>query len=429
MKFSQAQNTQNILKNNQLYIKDVILQSSKQETELNTLYTTNSTLIIIVESKKTNTMKIEGIVLSKAKSIYHKINNATQCVNLVCCTSVLEVIEQLKNTDTKFIVVDSDTIQDNTIQVVRTLKKSIKRNTLLVVITSNTAEKFDYHKHGAHDVYSPDFCTDRLLSRINFLIQNEKLIRRSAPKADIQYSIPLYKRIFDIVFAATALLLLSPLFLILAILIRIESKGKAFYYSPRVGTGCQVFHFYKFRSMFQDADLAVQTLMKKNQYSTKTNGEFKDTLPKDKSNVMLVSDTEYIEESDYLRAKKSQKSSFFKVVNDPRITKVGRFIRNTSLDELPQLFNVLKGDMSIVGNRPLPVYEAESLMTDEHSERFLAPAGITGLWQVTKRGGAFNMSEEERKQLDIQYARNYSFLFDLKIILKTIPAMLQHENV
>ncbi len=117
------------------------------------------------------------------------------------------------------------------------------------------------------------------------------------------------------------------------------------------------------------------------------------------------------------------------MANDPRITKVGRILRNTSIDELPQFINVLKGDMSIVGNRPLPLYEAELLTSDQWAKRFLAPAGITGLWQVTKRGGANVMSADERKQLDIEYAENYSFWYDIKILLKTIPAMLQHENV
>src|SRR5206468_11307693 len=97
----------------------------------------------------------------------------------------------------------------------------------------------------------------------------------------------------------------------------------------------------------------------------------------------------------YLRQKKEKdEGKFIKISNDPRVTRIGKFIRNSSLDELPQLINVLKGDMSIVGNRPLPLYEAEKITTDQFNLRFIAPAGITGLWQVTKRGTA-NMSGEE----------------------------------
>jgi lipopolysaccharide/colanic/teichoic acid biosynthesis glycosyltransferase len=121
-------------------------------------------------------------------------------------------------------------------------------------------------------------------------------------------------------------------------------------------------------------------------------------------------------------------SVFFKFKNDPRVTGLGRFLRGTSLDELPQLINVLKGDMSLVGNRPLPLYEAERLTNDQIAWRFLAPAGISGLWQVTKRGKE-KMSEEERIHLDIQYAMNNSFVYDLKILVNTIPALLQKEKV
>lgn len=120
--------------------------------------------------------------------------------------------------------------------------------------------------------------------------------------------------------------------------------------------------------------------------------------------------------------------SFVKINNDPRITTIGKFIRNTSLDELPQLINVLKGDMSVVGNRPLPLYEAVQLTRDEWAMRFLAPAGITGLWQVSKRGKA-DMSALERIQLDNEYAQKGNFWFDLKIILQTLPAMRQKETV
>ena len=118
-----------------------------------------------------------------------------------------------------------------------------------------------------------------------------------------------------------------------------------------------------------------------------------------------------------------------KIENDPRVTKVGRFIRKYSIDELPQLFNIIKGDMSVVGNRPLPLYEAEKLTADSSIDRFMAPAGLTGLWQVEERGRGGNMSAEERKQLDITYGQTYSFLLDMKIILRTLTAFVQKGNV
>ena len=120
--------------------------------------------------------------------------------------------------------------------------------------------------------------------------------------------------------------------------------------------------------------------------------------------------------------------SFTKLQNDPRVTRVGKIIRKTSLDELPQLINVLKGDMSIVGNRPLPLYEADQLTIDEWAKRFIAPAGLTGLWQISKRGKK-NMSTAERIKLDIDYANHYSLWMDIKILLKTLPAMIQEEQV
>jgi lipopolysaccharide/colanic/teichoic acid biosynthesis glycosyltransferase len=127
-------------------------------------------------------------------------------------------------------------------------------------------------------------------------------------------------------------------------------------------------------------------------------------------------------------------SSFIKIQDDPRITRVGKVIRNLSIDELPQLINVLKGDMSLVGNRPLPIYEAEKLTFDQMAKRFLAPAGLTGLWQVELRGRGGKMSEEERKKLDNEYAdvflkNQYSLWYDLKLILRTIPAIFQKETV
>ena len=120
--------------------------------------------------------------------------------------------------------------------------------------------------------------------------------------------------------------------------------------------------------------------------------------------------------------------SFSKFQDDPRVTSIGKFLRKTSLDELPQLLNVLRGDMSIIGNRPLPLYEAEQLTTDRNSRRFIAPAGLTGLWQVSKRGKK-DMSVKDRIDLDLEYASNHSLIMDIEIVVKTLPAMIQEESV
>lgn len=198
----------------------------------------------------------------------------------------------------------------------------------------------------------------------------------------------LAKRLFDIAAAATALLVASPILLLIALIIKLESKGPVFYISKRAGSGYRVFDFYKFRSMRQGADAELKELLKHNQYG----------------------------------------DTFFKMKDDPRITKFGAFLRCTSLDELPQFINVLKGDMSLIGNRPLPLYEAEQLTKDTTAERFLAPAGITGLWQIIKRGRE-EMSEKERIDLDVEYARKCSLGLDLKIFFKTFPALMQKTSV
>ena len=262
-------------------------------------------------------------------------------------------------------------------------------------------EKIRSLKVGIDDFYIDEFRAEDIDGRIQFLKEFKKLTVNIEPEPQINlnhflplFRMPVLKRIMDIIISATAIILLSPLFLIIALLIKLESRGPVFYVSKRAGTGYKIFDFYKFRSMRVGADKEIEKLQDLNQYKGK-DGD----------------------------------ASFIKIENDPRITKVGKFLRNTSLDELPQLINVLKGDMSLVGNRPLPLYEAEKLTRDQWAKRFLAPAGITGLWQVTKRGNGGEMSEEERMELDIAYAEKSSFLFDLIIILKTFPALFQKEAV
>jgi lipopolysaccharide/colanic/teichoic acid biosynthesis glycosyltransferase len=295
---------------------------------------------------------------------------------------------------------------------------------------------------GVTDVFKlPLRSAARVEKRVAFSIENWSQLKDNLEIKDVKVrKTELGKRIFDIVFAGGALIALSPLFLIVYILIRLESKGPAFYYSLRVGTGYKVFKFYKFRSMYVNADKRIKDLKHLNQYNidaaaTNTDepvvarGLCDDCLRYGKCQYPVFADNLQFCEKEFQGNKKSKSgSAFFKIKNDPRITKVGNFIRNTSIDELPQLWNVIIGDMSIVGNRPLPLYEAEKLTTDKYILRFAAPAGITGLWQVEKRGKG-EMSEDERLMLDNQYAQTYSLKNDLKLILKTIPALFQKENV
>ena len=300
---------------------------------------------------------------------------------------------------------------------------------------------------GVADVFKRPVSTKNIETRVNFLIDQWAVLRRkTSQKLSASYAVPVGKRAFDMFFSGMALLMLSPFFLLVYLLVRLESKGPAFYYSLRVGTGYQVFKFYKFRSMYVNADARLKDLKHLNQYDTdaaaaraekgetpvvveNTSHLCADCMGSGKCQFPMYADNVHWCEREYIDNKKvSGGSAFFKIKNDPRITRVGNFIRNTSIDELPQLWNVFICDMSIVGNRPLPLYEAEKLTTDKYALRFHAPAGITGLWQVEKRGKG-DMSEEERLLLDNVYAQNHSLVNDVKLILKTIPALLQKESV
>ncbi len=201
------------------------------------------------------------------------------------------------------------------------------------------------------------------------------------------------KRFIDIVMSSCLLIIAFPLMLLISIAIKLDTGGSVFYTSLRAGKRYQVFKLFKFRTMVADADRLIDTVGHLNQYDGGVDGHVK----------------------------------FLKIINDPRITKVGRFLRKTSLDELPQLFNVLIGDMSLVGNRPLPLYEASTLTTNAHIPRFMAPAGITGLWQVTKRGHQ-QMSVTDRINLDILYAKRRSLILDFKILLLTPLALFQEAD-
>lgn len=311
-----------------------------------------------------------------------------------------------------------------------------------IVLVSPKIEKSEigvYQHAGVKDTATPDVNRTRMHNGLEFVFRNQALIAdaRLEHQPLGTYNIPLWKRCFDILFSLAAILVLSPLLLIIALIIRLESSGPIIYKSKRVGSNYIIFDFLKFRSMYKDADQRLKEFLNLNQYTDVEPDYFEyseDTvqIPVIDDNLAdcFVSDDDIISEEVFLREKNiKQKNNFIKYENDPRITKIGRFIRKYSIDELPQLINILKGDMSIVGNRPLPLYEAEQLTSDQYIDRFLGPAGLTGLWQVEKRGDSGKLSPEERKQLDIYYAKHFSFWMDIRIVFKTFTAFIQKENV
>ena len=242
-------------------------------------------------------------------------------------------------------------------------------------------------KMGIDDCYTEPVNWSNLKKRVAFLQQyKEELLNPSENPADntYHYKTPFGKRAFDCIVALGIIIAFSPILLFIILAIKATSDGPVIYRSKRIGQGYCAFDFFKFRSMCVDAD----------------------------------------DKREELSHMSTREGAFLKIKNDPRVTKIGWIIRKTSLDELPQLLNVLRGEMSIIGNRPLPLTEAEMITKDEWAARFLAPAGITGLWQ-TAPGGKENLSQEDRIGLDIEYATNLSALMDAKILMRTIPAMIQ----
>ena len=193
------------------------------------------------------------------------------------------------------------------------------------------------------------------------------------------------KRSLDIVISALLLVILSPLALITAIAIKIDSPGPVHFVQERVGLNKRKFRLYKFRTMADGADQKQCDLEDLNEVC----------------------------------------GPVFKIKNDPRITPVGKILRKTSIDELPQLFNVLKGDMSLVGPRPLPVRDYNGFNEDWQRRRFSVRPGITCLWQVSGRS---NISFEKWMELDMEYIDKWSLWLDFTILTKTIPAVLRGSD-
>ena len=360
-----------------------------------------------------------------------------------------------------FIVFFERNVRNEDITAITYLRKKCHSVYIILITDTMSDEERDiYMKCGINDTIVNAASVTELNKKIQFISDRENILfDNEAPKHTIlRFQIPIWKRMFDIVFSALAIVILSPIFIITAIAIRLESPGPILFKSKRVGTNYTIFDFLKFRSMYIDAEERLKELSKDhNQYAAASSDDNhkeeednktitaplgekaeQDMIDMGMESMMMISDEEVMlvgddfvmAESDFNKQKQEDiDKAFVKIENDPRITKVGRFIRKYSIDELPQLFNILKGDMSIVGNRPLPLYEAEKLTADSSIDRFMAPAGLTGLWQVEERGKGGNMSAEERKQLDITYGQTYNFMLDMKIIFRTLTAFVQKENV
>ena len=193
------------------------------------------------------------------------------------------------------------------------------------------------------------------------------------------------KRAMDIVGSLCGVILLSPIFLIVAIAIKIEDpKGPIFFKQTRVGKNEKVFKMYKFRSMVIDAEERLAELLHKNEVS----------------------------------------GAMFKMKDDPRVTKIGKFIRKTSIDELPQLINVLKGEMSLVGPRP-PLVNEVKIYTNYQKQRLYVTPGCTGLWQATVRN---SVGFEEMVELDLEYIKKRSLIYDIYLILKTVCLIFKRND-
>lgn len=344
------------------------------------------------------------------------------------------ILKELPRDKIQLLLYEKSDLENDKINI-EFLKKQFKNLYINLVSDQVRKEEIEtYIKAGVNNTISPNATSDIFNIINDFIAKNEAVKKEennNREKIDEVYKLPVGKRIFDIIVSLIALIFLSPVFILIIILITIESKGPIIYKSKRVGSNYFIFDFLKFRSMYMDADNRLFNYLSMNQYVAPDKEEHEEAIQNNliDDDTILVSDDYEISEHEYINRKKEKKdTTFFKIPHDPRVTKIGRFLRKYSIDELPQLINILKGDMSIVGNRPLPLYEAEQLTGDEYIDRFIAPAGLTGLWQVEKRGGEGNLSPEERKQLDIYYAKNYSVWMDLKIIFKTFSSFIQKED-
>ena len=226
-----------------------------------------------------------------------------------------------------------------------------------------------------------DMVNQDVISRDNNLKYKQKHEIKSKEKEVYLY----VKRALDIIISLIGLILLSPVFIMISLAIKLESKGPVFFGHTRIGKNGKTIKIYKFRSMVQNAEDLIKN------FTPEQMKEYKEN---------------------------------YKLTNDPRITKVGNFLRKTSLDELPQLVNIIKGDLSIIGPRPVVAEELKKY--EENIDKFLSVTpGLTGYWAANGRS---NTSYEERMKMELYYIDNMSFMMDIKVFFKTIVSVLKKHG-
>ena len=303
------------------------------------------------------------------------------------------------------------------------------RDIPFIVISEDSIShsKEELLRYGIDDWFLLSDSQENILNRLTFLIAyKHRYIQLKTTQAQFDYTLPRYKRIFDLILSSLALVVFAPLMGLIALLIKLESHGPVLQVSRKVGRAYKIFDFYKFRTtkVLPEHTGFGKPLSKEDRIpNTETIKQCLScalyerpcVFPTHDGREILCGKTHHSLRKEQIPAQKG------------KTTRLGRWLRRSSLDEIPQLLHVLRGEMSIVGNRPLALDEAEELTRDEWAERFAAPAGITGLWQVKSR---FNgeLNGLSRKEIDRAYAQKASLWMDIKILFMTIPALFKRTD-
>jgi len=295
-----------------------------------------------------------GVYIGNETAFAEGLIRELKDINITVFSDSTENLDFFQLTDINLIFLETSACAHNIEPYLLWLKQVIDTQKCIIILFAETNDKTNYNRllvQGVNDIYRFPVEPRQVRRRVEILAEFMDGREPEPVKSDEFISkIPLAKRIFDMIIAGSALFLLSPIFIIIATLIKLESKGPVFYASKCIGTGFKVFDFYKFRSMHFNTDKKMNGTINRN----------------------------------FIKQYPEKKNSFTGIKDDQGMTWIGRFIRNSSLDELPQLINVLKGDISIVGNRPIPFEEAELLTSDHWNAAYNVPSGLTGLWQVEK---------------------------------------------